>query len=393
MKIFAISISALLFLQLQVSAQQDIDSVISGVARNNQSLQAQEKLTRAREAQYQTGLTLYDPFVEYDYMFGSPAGAGNQRDFAVTQRLDFPTVYGRRKQLAASQGGQARLQQAAFRQELLLEAKLLALEVVYLNRKRAELQRRQAATEKLVADTRKKLDQGEVIVLDMNKAKLQLLSIRNDRELAENQRTVLLTRISSLNGGQEVNIQDTLYPAVPDLPNFEILDSVIEANDPLIKVYEQEKITKGQQVQLQKALNLPKLETGYHSQGILGQSYRGFHVGMAIPLWENRNRLKAAKAELDYATEAALAMRLEHRMENRQYYEQLEVRRQQLQEYRDLLQSLNNAYLLEKALKLGQITVVQYFNEESFYYSNYDKYLQVEMEYHKALAQLYKYLL
>ena len=146
-------------------------------------------------------------------------------------------------------------------------------------------------------------------------------------------------------------------------------------------------------MQLQKAFNLPNLETGYHSQGILGQSYRGFHVGMAIPLWENRNRLKAAKAELDYATEAALAMRLEHRMENRQYYEQLEVRRQQLQEYRDLLQSLNNAYLLEKALKLGQITVVQYFNEESFYYSNYDKYLQVEMEYHKALAQLYKYLL
>lgn len=48
------------------------------------------------------------------------------------------------------------------------------------------------------------------------------------------------------------------------------MDSLIEANDPLLKVYEQEKEIEQKQITVQKSLNLPKIETGYHSQGILG---------------------------------------------------------------------------------------------------------------------------
>jgi outer membrane protein, heavy metal efflux system len=71
----------------------------------------------------------------------------------------------------------------------------------------------------------------------------------------------------------------------------------------------------------------------------------------------------------------------------------LEVRRATMAEYHQLLPSLNNTTLLNKALRLGQITVIQYFQDESFYFSSYDRYLQVEREYHKAIAQLYKFAL
>lgn len=381
------------FLFLQVAAQNDTDSVVSQVGRNNKAIRANIKLNEARVASFKTGLTLYDPFVEYDYMFGSPAGAGNQRDFAVSQRLDFPTVYKRKKELSGSQITRTDLERQVFRREVLLEAKQLSLQVIYLNRKLAELSRRQAATAKLEADIRKKLDRGDAIILDMNKAKLQLLNIKNELALADNEKTILQTKLTELNGGIPVNIADTLYPALPVIPEFEKLDSIIEASDPLIKVYEQEKTVMAQQIRLQKAMNLPKLETGYHSQGILGQNYRGFHVGVSVPLWENRNRLNTAKAELDYATAAAESHRLEHRQTNRQNYEQLEVRGKAMLEHRELLSSMNNGYLLGKALSLGQITVVQYFYEESFYFTAYDRYLQMELEYHKAAAQLFRHLL
>jgi outer membrane protein TolC len=307
--------------------------------------------------------------------------------------LDFPTVYKRKKALSGQQIAQTILQQQVYRQDILLEAKLLSLHIIYLNKKDAELNRRLLNTQKLVSDYQKKLDKGDVIILDVNKAKLQLLNIQHEVKLNENEKQVLLTKISELNGGLPVAINDTIYPFVTFIPEFEILDSTIEASDPIIKVYELEKKILQQQIALQKAMNLPKIETGYHSQGILGQSYRGVHAGITIPLWENKNRLNSAKANLDYATSSAETHRLEHRLENKQYYDQLDVRLKMVQEYKEFLSTLNNTVLLNKALALGQITIIQYFYDESFYFTAYDKYLQAEWEYQQAVAKLYKFQL
>ncbi|HET6769713.1 MAG TPA: TolC family protein [Chitinophagaceae bacterium] len=374
-------------------AQNGVDSIVKQVERNNKSIQSNKKYWQAKQAEFKTGLTPYDPQVEYDYLFGSPAGAGNQKDFSVTQRLDFPTAYKRKKDLSSQQIAQTTLQQQVYRQDILLEAKLLSLQIIYLNKKAAELRRRLDNTQKLVLDYQKKLDRGDVIILDVNKARLQLLNIQNEVKLNENEKQILLTKISELNGGNPITINDTIYPFIPSIPVFEILDSTIEANDPIIKVYEQEKKILEQQIALQKAMNLPKIETGYHSQGILGQSYRGIHAGISIPLWENKHKLTSTKANLEYANFNAETHRLEHRFENKQYYDQLDVRKKMLQEYQELLSTLNNTALLNKALALGQITIIQYFYDESFYFTAYDKYLQAEWEYQQAVAKLYKFQL
>ncbi|MDQ3550306.1 MAG: TolC family protein, partial [Bacteroidota bacterium] len=193
--------------------------------------------------------------------------------------------------------------------------------------------------------------------------------------------------------GQSIQVSDTTYPVTNDVFDFEILDSLIEASDPLLKVYDQEKELMQRQIGVQKSLNLPKIETGYHSQGILGQSYKGIHAGITIPLWENKNRLKAAQANLEYANANAQSHIIEHRLENKGYYDQLAVRLKAMQEYKDLFATLNNTELLNKSLRLGQITIIQYFLDESYYFSAYDKYLQMEWEYQQAIARLYKYQL
>lgn len=392
MKRFTLYIISCFFIGT-VFAQNTVDSVVKQVERNNKSIQSNKKYWQAKQAEFKTGLTPYDPQVEYDYMWGSPIGAGNQKDFSITQRLDFPTVYKRKKELSGLQIAQTTLQQQVYRQDILLETKLLFLEIVYLNKKAAELNRRLLNTQKLVSDYQKKLDKGDVIILDVNKAKLQLLNIKNETSLNENEKQVLLTKISELNGGIPVAVNDTIYPFIPSIPDFEILDSTIEANDPIIKVYQQEKLILQQQIAVQKAMNLPKIETGYHSQGILGQSYKGFHAGITIPLWENKNKLNATKSNLEYAVSSTETHRLNHRLENKQYYDQLDVRLKMVQEYKELLSTLNNTTLLNKALALGQITIIQYFYDESFYFTAYDKYLQTEWEYQQAVARLYKFQL
>lgn len=112
-----------------------------------------------------------------------------------------------------------------------------------------------------------------------------------------------------------------------------------------------------------------------------------------LPFWENKNKLNTAKANLKYATSSVETHLVEHRLENKQYYEQLDVRLKMVQEYKELLLTLNNTILLNKALALGQITIIQYFYDESFYFTAYDKYLQAELEFQQAVASLYKYQL
>jgi outer membrane protein, heavy metal efflux system len=267
------------------------------------------------------------------------------------------------------------------------------LQLIYLNKKDAELNRRLTHNTQLVEDYQKKLDKGEVIILDVNKAKVQLLNIQNEVALNQNEASITKTRLTELNGGVPIEVKDTTFPLLPAIPDFETLDSLIEANDPILKVYEQEKEVLQQQISVQKSLNLPKIETGYHSQGILGQSYRGVHAGITVPLWENKNKVKAARASYDYATSNAETQRLAHRLENKQLYEQLEVRKNAMQQYNRVVASLRNTELLDKALRLGQITIIQYFLDQNYYFSTYDKYLQLELEYHKAVAELYKFQL
>ena len=139
------------FFIITVTAQNGVDSLIKQVERNNKSIQTNKKYWQAKQAEFKTGLTPYDPQVEYDYMFGSPVGAGNQRDFSVTQRFDFPTVYKRKKELSGRQIAQTNLQQQVYRQDILLEAKLLSLQIIYLNRKAAELNRRLTNTQNPVS--------------------------------------------------------------------------------------------------------------------------------------------------------------------------------------------------------------------------------------------------
>jgi outer membrane protein, heavy metal efflux system len=61
---------------------------------------------------------------------------------------------------------------------------------------------------------------------------------------------------------------------VTAVPNFKTLDSLIEANDPILNVYEQEKEIMQRQIAVQKSLNLSKIETGYHSQGVFRYSIK-----------------------------------------------------------------------------------------------------------------------
>jgi outer membrane protein TolC len=175
------------------------------------------------------------------------------------------------------------------------------------------------------------------------------------------------------------------------LPEFENLDSLIEANDPLVKAVKQEREVSKEQVELSRSIMLPKFEGGFHRQSILGQTYQGVHVGMTIPLWENKNRVKAEQAKLVHAEYQITEHRTKHYFENKQLFEQYTHWQNTFKEYQDILGTTNNDQLLQRAFQAGELSLIEYLMEVRYFYDAIGKSLDAEREMQHSVARLYKF--
>ena len=378
---------------VHVKAQSTVETVLASVEKNNQPLSASRQFWEAKKLEYQTGLTLPNPTIQGQYLFGSPSAAGSQTDFFAVQSFDFPTTYKKRRQLAEVQGAISTSTIAAKRQNLLLEAKLVCLEMVYRNKLKAHFERRKTDLEKLQADFQTKLDKGDGNILDVNKTKLQLLEINQLQQENALELQRLQTHLTELNGGQSLVFAAENYPPLPDIQTFEIVEREYEAADPLRQNLEQEKRIAEKQMELSKAWRLPKFEAGYHYQGILGQRFNGIHAGVTLPIWEQKYRTESQQAQVLFTDLNLQAHLNEHFFEIKELYERQAALKKSMDEYQTALASANNTALLDKALRLGEISTIEYFLEMSFYQNATLHFLKTAWDYQAAVAELMQYRL
>jgi outer membrane protein, heavy metal efflux system len=374
-------------------AQTSIEQLLKEIEQNNKSIIAEKQYWEAQKLSYKTGLNPDNPKAEIDYMVGRPEGAGNQRDIVVTQGFDFPTSYGKRKSLSNEQIGNVENQVNAFRHEILLEAKLLCIQLIYQTKLQDQLKQRLNNADKLLAATNQQIERGETSILNVNKVKLLQLEIKNQRDLNATDIKTIQHKLDELNGGTPLNTSGIALDPEIVLQPFEEIDSLIEANDPVVKSIRQEKEISAKQLSLTKSLTLPKIEGGYHQQAILGQTYEGFHIGMTIPLWEYKNKVKTQQAKLVYSELAIQEHRTQHYFENKQLYERYSHWRNTYVEYQNILGSANNEELLNKALQHGEINLIEYLMETRYFYDAINRSLEAEKELQSSIARLLKFQL
>jgi cobalt-zinc-cadmium efflux system outer membrane protein len=370
------------------SAQSSLDRVLQSVARTNVSLKAERQFYEARRAEYRTGLAPADPFVEYDFLPGRPEGAGIQQEVNLTQSFDFPAAYARRRAVARQQTEQTASLERMTQRDVLLEAKRTYLQLVYYNIRQVELTRRQARAAQLTDALRQQLAQGAATALDVAKADLHGITVEHELRQNGTARRERELRLTELNGGEPLQVPDTLYPALPDLPPFATLDSLIEATDPEAAARRQQVELERQRVRLNQALRWPRLEVGYHFQTLLGVRYQGVHMGLSIPLWQQARTVQAQRANVRTAEARLVEHRTEHHLRNQRLYEQYLSRRSSAGQYRQALAALPTPTLLETALRLRQVTVVEYLLETTYFYTAQDALLEAERDMQLTLADV-----
>lgn len=392
MKISSIAIICIIVLGASIHAQNQVGNVLDAVEKNNLTLSALRKSAEAQRLENKTGNYLQNPEVEINYLWGNPSSVGNRTDFNVTQSFDFPTAYRYRNQISNIKNEQVELEYEKQRRELLSQARLVCYDLIYMNALQMELSERVQHAKSISKSYQAQLEAGESNILEYNKAQLNQLNLLQELELLSYEREQLLADLISLNGGKEIKFTESHFPTVEIPLDFKEWYNHAEQINPMLNWLKREVEQSEKQVRLNRSMSLPKFHAGYMSEKIVGEEFSGFSVGISIPLWENKNKVKYAKIKTLALEEVANDHKVRLYNQLNSIHKKASELQKSAKNYQEKLQQFNSTELLKKALDQGEISLIDYLLEFSIYYESIKTSLKMERELNVTVAELNKYL-
>ncbi len=389
-RIIFISAAFLLFCAGRTQAQNGIEQVLRSIEANNKELQANAQLLTSQKLEAKTDNNLPDPSLSYSHLWGAKDKDETIGELVVSQSFDFPSLYVTRNKLNRLKAGAFDSQASVFRQNILLQAQELCLDIILLRQQKQILDERLRNAEELAAMYAKRLQTGDANILETNKINLELLNVKTEASLNETTLRNKLEELNALNGNIPVSFDENRYPVIPFPTDYQKLKTEVIAADRSLIALSNESAVAQKQIAVNRSQWLPKLELGYRRNTESGTPFNGVVVGFSFPLFENRSKVKIAKAQalnVDLQKESAT---LQAESQFAQLYREAKALHTSMEEYQKTFQSQQDLSLLKQALTGGQISMIEYFVEVSVVYQSRQNYLQLENQYQKAMARIYK---
>lgn len=370
-----------------------IDSILKQVEQNNQELKALTNYVESKRLELKSGNNLPNPQLGAYYLPFGEHSTGDYTEFQVSQSFEFPTVYSARGSLIEKQSTQLELDYLGKRQEILSQAKEYCLNLIYLNKRLATESLRAEQAVQVFDQVQELYEKEQVGILELNKAKVAWMQEQfKVQEIESNIKNILLL-LTNLNGGTEVNLTVREYGASVVLATKDSLWQEKQLQDPVLKQFKQQEVIAEQSLSLAKNKGLPNLTAGYNTQGVAGERFSGIYAGVSIPLWSNRNKVKAAQFQVDFQQSFTSAKTLQAYASFEQQYNNYEIMLAKYQEYEATLTGLNSDELLLQAYRLGELSFLEYYMELQFYRQAYDAMLNMQYQLYISQNQLLKHQL
>ena len=339
---------------------QSVDEVLQSVAQHNKSIQAQQKNGEAEKIGIEAENSLEDPTVEYSSFFSKGVNGQSGSELVVSQGFDFPTVYNSRNRAGRDKKEAVDYRAEALRRNVLLEAKTLCLDMIRLNRQRDLLDKR------------------------MQNADIQTEVLQNHTD----HRTALQSLLA-LNGNMPLTFEGREYPTIPTTLDFEALCDEVLGQDAELKAAEADTRAAERNLTVNRQKWLPKLEIGYRRNTGEGSKEHGFLVGGSIPLFSNRRQVRMAQAQSIGTRLQADEIRLKAEAALHSGFNELQQLGRAMSVYDQPLMT-QTLELLKESVKGGELSVTDYFVEADQIYRNLQAYMELECQYQKVAATLYK---
>ena len=383
-----IAFTALLLLPLS-AAGQGIGEVLQSVERHNKALQAMQSTVEAAKAEARASNSLGDLSVQYSPFFMPDVHGVSSSELVVSQGFDFPTLYAARRKAADLRGEAADWQYAAARREVLLQAKLLCLDLVRLGRERALLEERGRNAGELLALFEQRLDAGDATAIEVNKVRMERMAVR--AELAQNAAAhrAAVQSLLALNGNMPLELGFDEYPPAELPADYDALRDRLLPADASLLAADALGRAAARDVSATRQQWLPKLEIGYRRNTSLDEASHGFLAGVSLPLFANRREVKIARARSAAASLSLEDARLRAEADLQALYNEARQLREALQAYDPALMR-RTLQLLLQAVQGGQMPSTDYYVEADAVYRNMQALTALECQYHQTLARLYR---
>lgn len=386
------ALSAIAFVSMTFAsgAQNSAEVVLASVEKNNPELLALRKRTESEKYGFKAERMVEGPEVGFDYLWGSPADIGTRKDISVTQSIDIATISGTKGKIAKSESELSDMQFNVRRQEILLQAKLLYINIIYCNAVGAELERRLERSEKVEAVYRDMQVRGETDMIEVNKAHLAYLAQRNALARNKMEAEGLRLELQRLNGGEPLEINDLSYVRRDMLPaDFDTWYKEVADRSPEIRAARQNVKVNEAVARGIKMSSCPTITAGYMAELVKGSNFRGLTLGLSIPLWSARSKTRQANLSCE-------ASRLEVKDVEASEYSALRSLYEKASGLKDLSDELALSLavsdeamsMTEKKFNEGEISLMDSIMELSLYYSVVDESLAASRDYDLALAEL-----
>jgi len=290
------------------NAQQKIPlpAAIDSALKNNAALQVSMTEVDYNKALGKNSFDVQKATAGFEY--GKFNSLANDNRFSISQNIDFPSVYTRQ---SAIQKTNIRISETSLRQHQLdirTRVKSAYYAILVLQHKRRLLLQADSIYGGFLEKAEQRFTSGDVDALELATARNQRSQISNQLEILKTDYEVLLTRFNVLlnSHGQVIPEADCVLYRLSGLPDTERI-----ADNPALRLQQQQIMLSQQQHKLEKSKLLPSLTLGYSNTSVVGwqtttagsdvyfdrdKRFSSVNVGLGIPVFSGaqRSRIRAS---------------------------------------------------------------------------------------------------
>jgi len=393
LKKYVFALCVCLLSLVSIAQNNEITRVLEEVEQNNNELKAFASLMEGERLKLKASNNLTNPQVDAFYLPYGNHSTGDYTEFQIAQSFEFPSIYAVRKNLINEQIMDLELIFVSKKQEVLLTTKKYCLELIILNKTLKIEQARVEQAREVFDHVKILFEKDQVGLLSFNKAKIVWMQEQFSIQKIELQQLSLLAELKNLNGGNEVVIPSfELVDNYALLPVDSLWNEKLSSDPNLISLQQKEAIAL-QEIKLSKNKSLPDLALGYNQQGYSGEYYSGFYGGISIPIFGNKNKVKAAEANFQFQQSYSNVLSIEAKAAFEKQYNKYMLLLENFEEYNQSMSGLNSSALILKAYELGEISFMEYYVELQFYQQATNSMLDMEKQLNLLKAELLKHQL
>ncbi len=375
------------------SQTKNLEELLNEIEQNNTELKGYQSFIESQQLENKSANNLPDPQLSGYYLPYGDNTTEAYTEYQISQSFEFPTVYAARGKWNILKSMEIQTAYAKKRQEVLLNAKEFLIELTFLQKQKTIETDRRSQSKKVIDQIQELFNKEQVGILDLNKAKIAWIQEQFVVEQIENEIQTLMYKLKTLNGEKPLGVLSTETIISTEIATLENLWQEKLVKDPSLQELNANENASLQKVKLEKTKVLPNVALGYNYQGVNGDNYSGFFGGLSIPLWNSKNKVKAAKANYEFQQSNTQVITTSIYIQFQETFNRYQLMLSKYNEYQSTMRNLESEKLLFKAYMLGEYSFMDYYIELQFYRNASDKMMQMEKELQLLQAQLLKHQL